>query len=99
MSYSVVESAEDIVAQKLFRLFGSNSSDWQSRTCADLVSETIVTSGYEVEKILDTADAKGCDLKLAHRAQRVRATSVHRVNPVPLPSIQLPCVHPSYCAL
>jgi len=29
---------------------------------ADLVSEIIVTSGYEVEKILDTADAKGCDL-------------------------------------
>ncbi len=29
---------------------------------ADLVSETIVTSGYDVDKILDTADAKGCDL-------------------------------------
>ena len=30
--------------------------------CADLVSETIVTSGYAVDKILDTADAKECDL-------------------------------------
>ena len=29
---------------------------------SDLVSETIVTSGYAVDKILDTADAKGCDL-------------------------------------
>jgi len=29
---------------------------------SDLVSETIVTSGYAVEKILDTADTKGCDL-------------------------------------
>jgi nucleotide-binding universal stress UspA family protein len=30
--------------------------------CVDLVSEVIVREGYPVEEILNTADAKGCDL-------------------------------------
>jgi len=30
--------------------------------CVDLVAETIVTDGFPVEEILNTADAKGCDV-------------------------------------
>jgi len=37
MAYSMVAPAEDIVAQALFRLFGSNSSDRQSRLPGVLV--------------------------------------------------------------
>ena len=33
-----------------------------SPPCVDLVSEVIVTAGYAVEEILNTADAKKCDV-------------------------------------
>ena len=58
------QKREEHVAELKKRMqdYFQKEESWTGQPCADLVSETIVTSGYEVEKILDTADAKGCDL-------------------------------------
>lgn len=57
------EAQEDVAEiRKRLQEFCQKVESQVGQPCVDLVSETIVTAGYAVEEILNTADAQGCDV-------------------------------------
>ncbi|MGD0235552.1 MAG: universal stress protein [Syntrophorhabdales bacterium] len=57
------EAQEDVTEiKKRLEEFCVKVESQFSPPCVDLVSEVIVTAGYAVEEILNTADAKKCDV-------------------------------------
>ena len=49
-------------SKTLLQQFCQNVESQIGAPCVDLVSEIIVTEGYPVEEILNTADTKACDV-------------------------------------